>query len=144
MSFLKHIFGSREEKQASQSEPTPAPQPPRVEPERLNVKELTPDELKARLDNGDDLVVVDMRQAWEYEAGHIPGATHMFIQEIPARYNELPKDSPVVFQCWRGITSLNAAGFLIQNGWDASRVFSLSGGISGWSSTFGSAGLVKD
>ena len=110
----------------------------------LQIAELSPDELKARLDNGDDLVVVDMRQAWEYQSGHIPGARHMFIQEIPMRINELPKDKDVVFQCWHGYTSLDAAGFLIQNGWEASRVFSLNGGMAGWASTFGQDGLVQD
>jgi hydroxyacylglutathione hydrolase len=109
----------------------------------LQINEIMPTDLNARLDNGDNLVVVDMRQGWEYQSGHIPGATHMFIQEIPVRFNELPKDKDVVFQCWHGNTSLQASGFLIQNGWDASRVFSLSGGMAGWVQTFGQNGLAK-
>ena len=145
MRFLKNIFGGIKRKEPSQTEATgAAPPPPEPEPQPIRISELTPYELKARLDNGDELVVVDMRQAWEYEAGHIPGAKHMFIQEIPTRYNELPQNTTVVFQCWHGNTSLDAAGFLIHNGWDDSRVFSLSGGISGWTSTFGPTGLVKD
>jgi rhodanese-related sulfurtransferase len=59
-------------------------------------------------------------QAWGITR-HIPGATHIFINEIPARINELPKDKDVVFQCWHGNTSLQATAFLIENGWPASR-----------------------
>jgi len=145
MEFIKKIFGGNGEKEAlAMEQPTTPPSPSEPEPEPLQINEVTPQELKAWLDNGDELVVVDMRSAWEYQAGHIPGATHMFIQEIPARFNELPKDKDVVFQCWHGNTSLDASGFLIQNGWDASKVFSLSGGIAGWSSTFGQDALAKD
>lgn len=115
-----------------------------MEPEEIFVKEIHPDDLKDRLDNGDELIVVDMRQAWEYKSGHIPGATHMFVQEIPQRINELPKDVDIIFQCWHGNTSLDASAFLIDNGWDSDRVFSLSGGISGWVQTQGMNSLVKE
>ena len=68
----------------------------------------------------------------------------MFIQEVPVRFNELSKDSDIVFQCWHGNTSLQASRFLIEKGWDAVRVSSLSGGIAGWTSAFGQDGLVKE
>jgi len=142
MSFIKKIFGKKEEKQPPTNQKPAIPPPPQPEPVRVN--EISPHELKARLDNGDELIVVDMRQAWEYQSGHIPGAKNIFLQEIPARIDELPKDTDIVFQCWSGLTSLDASGFLIQNGWDASRVFSLQGGIGRWTSTFGPQGLVRD
>ncbi len=124
----------------------PVRPPPESEPvpEPIQIEEISPIDLKARLDNSDDLIVVDMRQAWEYQSAHIPGAIHMFIQEIPMRFNELSKDSDIVFQCWHGNTSLQASRFLIEKGWDALRVSSLSGGIAGWTSAFGQDGLVKD
>jgi rhodanese-related sulfurtransferase len=68
----------------------------------------------------------------------------MFLQEIPARFEELPKDVDIVFQCWSGNTSLDASGFLIHNGWSSSRVCSLSGGISGWVQVHGPESLVQD
>ena len=142
MSFIKKVFGKKEEKKPPMNAQPVTPPPP--EPKPMKINEVSPHELKARLDNGDEVIVVDMRQAWEYQSGHIPGAKHMFLQEIPARFNELPKDTDIVFQCWSGLTSLDASGFLIQNGWDASRVFSLQGGIGGWTTTFGPQGLVKD
>ncbi len=131
------------ENEKSVTEPVRPPEPEPV-PEPIQIEEISPIDLKARLDNSDDLIVVDMRQAWEYQSAHIPGAIHMFIQEIPMRFNELSKDSDIVFQCWHGNTSLQASRFLIEKGWDALRVSSLSGGIAGWTSAFGQDGLVKD
>jgi rhodanese-related sulfurtransferase len=149
MGILKKLFGSKDEKEEAKVvaapppplEPTPEPEP---EPEVIQVNQIEPDELKTRLDNGDELIVIDMRQEWEYEAGHIPGAMHMFIQEIPTRFNELPKDVDIVFQCWHGNSSLGASAYLIENGWDSRRVFSLGGGIAGWVQAYGPEGLTQD
>jgi hypothetical protein len=86
MSFLKNIFGGNKSKEPPHTEATgAAPPPPEPEPQPIRISELTPYELKARLDNGDELVVVDMRQAWEYEAGHIPGAN--FPKTPPLSFN---------------------------------------------------------
>ena len=145
MGIMKKLFGGKDKDEKEGAAPTPAPTPePEPEPEIIQVKEIMPDELKDRLDNGDELVVIDMRQEWEYQSGHIPGASHMFIQEIPGRINELPKDVDIVFQCWHGNSSLGASAYLIENGWDAARIYSLSGGIAGWVQTFGQEGLVQD
>ena len=147
MSLIKKLFGKSEPPVAEpssvpepESDPEPSSQP---ESEPMKINEILPDQLQTRLQNGDDLIVVDMRQGWEYHAGHIPGALHMFIQEIPYRMNELPKDIDVVFQCWHGNTSLDASAFLIQNGWSPDRVSSLSGGMAGWVNTFGVESLEK-
>ncbi|GAB4461843.1 MAG: hypothetical protein Fur0044_53580 [Anaerolineae bacterium] len=137
MGLLKKIFGSKgEEKKMAPSTPA-AP-----EPEYIQIREVSAQDLKARLDKGDEIVVVDMRQSWEYQHGHIPGATHMFVNEIPARLNELPKDKDIVFQCWTGNTSLQASAYLIENGWSAERVASLEGGIAGWVQANGQGSLV--
>jgi rhodanese-related sulfurtransferase len=143
MGLLKKLFGGKEKKEAAEPAPA-APPEPEPEPEPLRINEVSPHELKARLDNGDNLIVVDMRQPWEYQSGHIPGAMPMFINEIPARMNELPKDTDVVFQCWHGNTSLQASAFLIENGWSAERVASLSGGIAGWVQAHGLESLVAE
>ena len=142
MAFLKKLFGGN--KGNEEAPPSPQPAMPEPEPEPLQIQQILATELKARLDQGDDVLVIDMRQNWEYESGHIPGAKHMFIQEIPHRLHELPQDTDIVFQCWHGNTSQDASAFLIQNGWEADRVSSLVGGISGWVQTFGLEGLVKE
>ena len=109
--------------------------------EPIHITEVSPEQLQTRLDRGDDVAVVDLRPAWEYHAGHIPGALSLFIEEVPVRLNELPTDVDIVFQCWRGHTSLDVAAYIIQQGWPASRIASLSGGIAGWIQTHGVAAL---
>lgn len=139
MGLLKKFFGGKDEEPSKPIAPPPTP-----EPEPIQINEITPHDLKARLDNGDKLVVVDMRQHWEYQHGHIPGAIHMFVNEIPARMSELPQDQDIVFQCWHGNTSLGATAFLIERGWPAGRVASLSGGIAGWVQAHGQNALVTE
>jgi rhodanese-related sulfurtransferase len=140
MNILKKLFGGSENP-APSAEPDSAPRRP-AEPIRIN--QISAAELKARLDNGEALTVVDMRQGWEYQSGHIPGAINIFVHDIPARLSELPQDRDIVFQCWHGNTSQNASAFAIENGWDSQRVFSLSGGMAGWASAMGKNSLVKD
>ena len=111
--------------------------------EPMSITEVSPEQLKARLERGDDVVVVDLRQAWEYQAGHIPGALSLFIEEMPMRLSELPTDVDIILQCWHGHTSLDVAAYMIQRGWLASRVASLSGGIAGWVQTHGVAALER-
>ena len=111
--------------------------------EPLSITEISPEQLKACLDRGDDVVVVDLRQAWEYHAGHIPGARSLFIEEVPMRLSELPTDVDIILQCWHGHTSLDVAAYMLQQGWSTSRVASLSGGMAGWVHTYGGAALER-
>ena len=105
------------------------------------ITEITPQQLQARLAQGDQVLVVDLRQPWEYHAGHILGAISLFIQEVPMRLNELPTNTDIIFQCWHGHTSLDVAAFVIQQGWPAHRIASLSGGMAGWVQTYGPQSL---
>ncbi len=141
MSFLKKLLGRGD--QPAEVAPPPAyqPEPP---PQPVRITEISPQELKIQLDNGHNILVVDMRSPWEYQAGHIPGAINMFVQTIPARLNELPQDRSIVLQCWHGHTSLDASAFLIQNGWPASNIASLNGGMAGWVQAHGPGALVRD
>src|SRR5712691_5277133 len=96
-----------------------APSAEEVPMEPMSITEAAPEQLKARLDRGDDVVVVDLREAWEYHAGHIPGAVSLFIEEVPMRLNELPTEVDIVFQCWRVLTSLDLAAYAFQQGCSA-------------------------
>lgn len=109
----------------------------------MTIQELSPEQLQERLARGDDVVVVDLRQGWEYQAGHIPGAISLFIEEVPLRLHELPLDTDIVLQCWHGHTSLDVAAFAITQGWQAERIASLSGGMAGWIHTFGPQALTR-
>jgi adenylyltransferase/sulfurtransferase len=93
--------------------------------------DLTPLELKAALDRGDKLVLVDVREPQEYEINRIPGSVLIPLGEIPRRYEELgDKDGLVVTQCKSGVRSAKAAAFLRTAGF--TNVKNLTGGILGW------------
>ncbi|MBM3224338.1 MAG: rhodanese-like domain-containing protein [Candidatus Tectomicrobia bacterium] len=111
--------------------------------EDVAITEVSPTQLQARLERGETVMVVDLRQTWEYQSGHIPGAVSLFIEDIPRRLQELPPDIDIVFQCWHGHTSLDVAAYAIQQGWSAQRIASLSGGFAGWVQTHGLAALER-
>lgn len=68
---------------------------------RLRTARITPEELKERLDKGDEIVVVDLRHALDLDAEphHIPGALHLTPEEIENRHEEIPRDRDVVLYC---------------------------------------------
>jgi rhodanese-related sulfurtransferase len=90
--------------------------------------ELTPTQVKEALDKG-DVVLVDVREPYEWEAGRIPGARHIEIERLAARADEVPSDKPVVFQCRLGVRSAMAMQAFRASGWDA---YHLGGGIQRW------------
>lgn len=77
-----------------------------------------------------DAYVLDVREPWEYEAGHIPGAVSIPQADLALRLAEVPKDRDVLVVCQSGVRSLRAAGFLKGIGYD--RVINLAGGTGGW------------
>ena len=92
--------------------------------------ELTSLELKQRLDRGDRLTVVDVREPNELQINRIPGSLHIPLGDIPKRYNELDPDAEYVMQCKSGVRSGKAADFLRSVGFK--RVLNLKGGILDW------------
>ena len=66
---------------------------------RIRIARITPEELKARLDGGEDVMVVDVRHRVEFESEPtiIPGALHLMIEELEARPQEVPRDRDIVF-----------------------------------------------
>lgn len=63
------------------------------------VLRITARELKSRLDDGQEILVVDARSADNYKAKHISGAISMPLDELEARYDELPRTGAIVFYC---------------------------------------------
>jgi sulfur-carrier protein adenylyltransferase/sulfurtransferase len=92
--------------------------------------EITPVELKKRLDAGDDLVVVDVREPNEYQINRIPGSVLIPLGELPRRYQELDPDRETVLQCKMGGRSAKAQDFLRTVGFN--RTKNLRGGILAW------------
>jgi molybdopterin/thiamine biosynthesis adenylyltransferase/rhodanese-related sulfurtransferase len=92
--------------------------------------EITAAELSSRLSKGDDVYVLDVREPYEWQAGHLTEAMHMPLQQVPKRIAELPRDRDVVVLCRMGSRSAHAQQFLIQSGFE--RVRNLSGGMQAW------------
>ena len=75
------------------------------------------------------LLVVDVREFYEFDAGHIEGAAHIPLRHLPASQEDIAKDRPVVVACQVGQRSALAAAFLRERGWDA---HNLEGGMEAW------------
>ena len=85
-----------------------------------------------RLINDQDAWVVDIRDAGEYKAGHLPQARHFPFAALKERLSELTKagDKPIIVYCRTGSTSQSACALLKKN--NIANVYSLSGGLSAW------------
>ena len=77
-----------------------------------------------------DVTVLDVREQWEYDEGHIPGVVLIPLGEIPNRLSEIPTDKTVIVTCRSGNRSAQAVDFLRQNGFD--NVHNMLGGIVAW------------
>jgi adenylyltransferase/sulfurtransferase len=105
--------------------------PAKPEPVAVNhATEITALELKQRLDRGDALTIVDVREPNEYQINRIPGSVLIPLGDIPKRYNELDPSAELIMQCKSGARSGRAADFLRSVGFK--RVLNLKGGILDW------------
>jgi rhodanese-related sulfurtransferase len=96
------------------------------------IQEITATELKARLDQGEALVVIDIREDWELEITQVDFARHLPMSSLRAHLDDIPKDQSVVFICRSGSRSMQVAQALSMNGWAATKLFNLRGGILAW------------
>ncbi len=95
------------------------------------ISEITPSELKQRIDSGERPFMLDVREPWEVAAAALAGATNIPMGEIPSRLAELDPDRETVVLCHHGIRSAQVAIYLARNGFE--RVVNLAGGIDAWS-----------
>ena len=96
------------------------------------VHEIDVHELKALLDSNAPVYLVDVRQPWEYEIGHLAGSLLLPLPELAGRAREVrpPPGAQVVTLCHHGVRSLDAARLLSRIGLT---VASLAGGLDRWS-----------
>ena len=100
------------------------------------MQDITVQELKARLDQDEDLFVIDVRETYEYEEYNI-GAENIPLNTIPSVLSDLMdyKDEEIVVHCRSGARSANAKQILNQAGF--SKVRNLLGGMVDWQRNFG-------
>lgn len=96
------------------------------------MEQITASELKARLDGGDDIQLIDVRQPDEYAFAKIEGAKLIPLGEIMSRMNELDQTRDTVIHCKMGGRSARAIEFLRSAGYTGS-LKNLAGGITAWS-----------
>ncbi len=101
-----------------------------AKPMTTSIDALTATELKAELDRGEQLVVVDVREPQEYQINKIPGSILIPLGDLPKRYVELDPNARIVSQCKSGMRSAKAQDFLRSKGF--TNVRNLTGGILGW------------
>jgi len=93
--------------------------------------EIKPADVKERLDRGESLVLVDVREQWEYDVCRIEGARLVPLSSLAASLNTLPDVDEVICYCHHGMRSLDAAVWLRQQGVESAK--SMAGGIERWS-----------
>ena len=93
--------------------------------------EITPKDVKARLDRGEQLVLVDVREPWEHQLARIEGAKLIPLGTLPASLQTLPDVDELICYCHHGMRSLDAAAWLRSQGIEMAK--SLAGGIERWS-----------
>lgn len=94
------------------------------------VNEISAEQLKARLDQGDDIQLLDIRSDPEVQQGIVPRSQHLPMHLIPLKLQDLPRDKDVVLYCRSGARSFHACAFLMQQG--VRNVINLRGGILDW------------
>jgi molybdopterin/thiamine biosynthesis adenylyltransferase/rhodanese-related sulfurtransferase len=94
------------------------------------VPQLSVRELKRRIDGGEDVFILDVREPYEYQIAQIGGKL-IPQNDVPQRLPEIPRDREVVVQCRSGARSQKIAEFLKQSGY--TQVVNLAGGILAWS-----------
>jgi rhodanese-related sulfurtransferase len=93
--------------------------------------EVTPAEVKHKLDSRDHFTLLDVREPQEFAIAHIEGASLMPMGDVPSRaHQELDPDDHIVVVCHHGVRSLSVASWLRQQGFEHAQ--SMQGGIDRW------------
>ena len=93
------------------------------------VNQVTPKEVAKRLQNGEKVTVIDVREKGEVATGKIPGAKHMPLAQLALRKPELDKNANYIVTCQSGNRSKAAAGLLEALGFN---VEDMIGGMNNW------------
>lgn len=95
------------------------------------MREMQAREVKALLDQREsELLLLDVREPWEYDTCHIAGSQLVPMREIPAVAGELDPEREIVVICHHGIRSRQVCYYLAQQGF--TRLINLAGGVAAW------------
>jgi len=95
-----------------------------------NYNTITVEELKSRLDAGERIHLIDVREDEEVAQGIIPGALHLPLGQVPQQLDAIPKEEEVVFICRSGYRSDQACQYLASIGYKG--VTNMIGGMLAW------------
>lgn len=91
----------------------------------VNIDATTVDQIRER----DDVVILDVREDWEFASGHVPGADWIPLGQLSSRLDEIPRDKAIVAVCRSGNRSSQATDLLRQQGFQA---HNMVGGMLSW------------
>ncbi len=95
------------------------------------VNKISPEELQQRLNNREKVVLLDVREPWEYEIAHLPSAILISLDTLSKNFEKLSKSDEIIVYCHTGARSQYACILLRRAGFDS--VKNLAGGIDAWS-----------
>ena len=104
------------------------------------VKEIEPTDLKNKIDNKDDFLLIDVREPSEIEISKIKESIHIPMAEIPNNIDQINSNKLVIVMCKSGGRSANVCKYLIQNGFQD--IYNLNGGIIKWALEIDSEMLI--
>jgi len=97
----------------------------------MSETDITPEELSARMIRGDAIVILDVREPWEYDTAHIAPSVLLPLGQLTTGADELDRNATYVTLCHHGMRSDMAANWMRQHGF--TNVLNLVGGIDAWS-----------
>lgn len=97
----------------------------------MSVKQISATELKARIQNEENLFLLDVREPNEFQYASIENSVLIPLNQIPQRLGELDTQQEIVVICHHGMRSQQAASYLVHSGFKS--IANLAGGIDAWS-----------
>lgn len=96
----------------------------------MEIKTITPEEVKSRLENDETLYLIDVREDEEVAEGMIPEAVHIRMGEIPEHLDHIDKENEYIFICRSGGRSHRVCEYLMAIGYP--NVVNMTGGMLKW------------
>lgn len=118
-------------KKKKEEQPKPAQPMPYTPQERVFIPPITPEDAHRRLSaEGEQIQVVDVRELWEWQTGHIEGASHIPLGALPSQLHTLDKSRDLIVVCHSGGRSAHATKLLQDKGF--TKALNMVGGMSEW------------